>query len=401
MLIPSKRPRIALITHNLSEGGGTATLVTFLYRVLTESGRYSPEIISLATSASDSASVRLLAPDSWFHGPLAQSRKWSGLPFRHVGSYLAEFEFQRYQPRAVLERILEKYDLLQFAVGVPPWVCVAGGLKKPVLLWTATTVWADRAARVRHATLPRRQWMQFMATIAQIYERRALQRADFVFALSEYTFDKIKRFVASERVGLAFCGVDTERFSPSKHPEGEYILCVSRLADARKNVSLLLQAYADLAGRSVSLPYLYIVGGQPPNSILQWVSELGIADRVRILGTQDERELADLYRNAQFFVLPSDEEGLGIVILEAMASGLPVVSTRCGGPETIVLDGETGLLTPVGDAQALADAMTQLIEDPGLRQRMGEAGRQHAVERFSLGVTGKVFLDRYEDLLGE
>ncbi len=121
---------------------------------------------------------------------------------------------------------------------------------------------------------------------------------------------------------------------------------------------------------------------------------------MHLVGVREGAELADLYRHAMFFVLPSDEEGIGIVLLEAMASGLPVVSTCCGGPETAVLDGETGFLTPVGDAQALADAMQHLLDNPALRRRMGQAGRRIAEERFSLDVTGKVFLRKYDELLG-
>jgi glycosyltransferase involved in cell wall biosynthesis len=114
----------------------------------------------------------------------------------------------------------------------------------------------------------------------------------------------------------------------------------------------------------------------------------------------DMSTLAQLYRNASLFVLSSDEEGLGLVILEAMASGLPVVSTRCGGPETAVIEGETGYLTPVRDACALTDAMHMLLDDPALRHRMGQAGRAIAEARFSIAVAGKAYLTCYDTLLG-
>jgi hypothetical protein len=96
-------------------------------------------------------------------------------------------------------------------------------------------------------------------------------------------------------------------------------------------------------------------------------------------------------------VLSSNEEGLAIVILEAMASGLAVVSTDCGGPATAVTEGETGFLTPVGDVESFSAAMQKLISDPVLCQRMGQAGRRVALERFSLAAAGKVFLDKYDE----
>jgi len=238
-----------------------------------------------------------------------------------------------------------------------------------------------------------------MTRIAKLYERRALGQMDFVFALSEYTFDAIKRWVMSGRLGLALCGVDTELFRPSCQSRGNYILSVARFSDPRKNLPLLLQAYALLASRRRLLPDLYLVGELPLGRELRWVRELKIADMVHFLGVKNGSELARLYQNAQFLVHSADEEGLGIVVLEAMASGLPVISTRCGGPKTVVVEGETGFLTPVGDPQALAVAMERLLEDPSLRRHMGQAGRQRAEERFSLEVAGKVFLDKYDELL--
>lgn len=392
--------RIAIVTHNLASGGGTATMTAFLYRVLSDSGRYHPEIISLATSASDTSSVLLRAPRSWKRGPLVHSLEWYGLPYRHVGAYFTEFEFQRYRPCFPLDYLLNEYDLVQFVTGTPPWACTASRLKQPVTLWTATTTWADRASRIQHMSLLWRGWRLLMTRCAQYYERQALRRVRFVFALSKYTLSAVRQWVAPQQVGLAVCGVDTQLFQPTSYNSPDnYILCVARFSDVRKNVRLLLHAYAQLARRQGMLPDLYLVGELPSKNMLQEIDALRVAHRVHLLGVKSGRELAALYQKARFFVLSSDEEGLGIVILEAMASGLPVVSTRCGGPETVVIDGETGFLTSVGSAQALADAMQRLLDDPGLRRRMGQAGRQRAEERFSLAAAGKVFLDKYEELL--
>jgi glycosyltransferase involved in cell wall biosynthesis len=147
------------------------------------------------------------------------------------------------------------------------------------------------------------------------------------------------------------------------------------------------------------VPDLCLIGDPPSDATQVSLQRLGIANKVRWIGSKHGEELAELYRNAVFFVLSSNEEGLGIVILEAMASGLPVVSTDCGGPATAVQEGESGFLTAVGDAAALAGAMEKLLNDSALRARMGEAGRRIATERFSLAVTGKVFLDKYDEVL--
>jgi glycosyltransferase involved in cell wall biosynthesis len=238
-----------------------------------------------------------------------------------------------------------------------------------------------------------------MVPLTESYERRSLMMANRVFALSEYTRDVVERLAGRSKVVFAPCGVDTDLFRPTTNTEETYILCVARFSDARKNVRLLLDAYAKLQDKMPEIPQLYLIGDPPNEDVQAYLRKLGMADKVRLVGPKQGEELAELYRNAAFFVLSSDEEGLGIVILEAMASGLAVVSTDCGGPATAIIDRETGFLTPVGDAGALANAMEELLAHADLRDRMGRAGRRVAEERFSLNAAGKIFLDTYDEVL--
>ncbi len=392
-------PRIAIVTHSLVSGGGTATLTRFLRRIVDDSGRYRADVISLATSAFDRASVRGFSPRSWVRGPLVESGRWCELPYRHVGAIFPEFEFQRYRARRTLDRLLREYDLLQFAVGIPAWMCVAEGLDTCIALWTATRTRADRANRIAGARGVRRFWLPLMTAVTERYERRALRRADCVFALSRYTYESLQSSVESLRLVVAPCGVDTTRFHPRTGDREGYILAVGRFQDPRKNSRLLLEGYSRLCERVTSVPDLVLVGAAVSAKEMRWLQLRGLAARVHVVGNVPDAELPELYRRAGLFVLTSHEEGLGIVILEAMASGLPVVSTRCGGPETVVVDGETGFLTPVGDTETMVDALRRLVESPALRGRMGRAGRRVAEERFSLGATGHVFLEKYDELL--
>lgn len=391
--------RIALVTNQLCLVGGLPTMTGFLYRVLAESSRYQPEIISIATSASDSSSVLLRSPKTWRRGVQIDTLAWRNKRQVHVGAWMSELEFQRYRPRKKLTTLLESYDLVQFVVGSPAWACVARDVKRPVLIWVATTARPDRASRIRHASLGRQVWSAIMLPLTQHYERSALRKADAVFALSQYTRASIEPFVSSKQLILAPCGVDTSLFYPGTSPRQGYILSTARFSDARKNIGLLLNAYAKLCSRMSEVPDLYLVGDLPSTRSQLLLQELRIAKKVHLLGEKDSSELAQLYRDAIFFVLPSDEEGLGIVVLEAMASGLPVISTDCGGPATAVVNGETGFLTPVGNVESLTVAMQQLLDDWQLRERMGQTGRQVAEERFSLAATGEIFLDKYDELL--
>ncbi len=392
------KKRVGLVTNEASLVGGLATMLRFLYCTLEQSGRYEPEVISLGTSASDRASLQLRAPSTWNNAPRIENLPWHDLMFRHAGVWASEIEFQRYKPRRNLTELLQGYDLIQFVVGCPPWVCVAENISRPILLWTATTTRPDRESQMRTGSLARRVWSNLMVPITEHYERRALKMADSVLALSEYTRAAVEPIVG-DKVLLASCGVDTDLFRPSRGPKGDYILCVARFWDPRKNVQLLLEAYALLKQRLPRIPDLYLIGDPPSAQSQQDLQSLGLGENVRMLGPRQGDELAQLYRDAQFFVLSSNEEGLGIVILEAMASGLPVVTTACGGPASVVKEGETGFLTPTGDVAALADAIEKLLTQPELRARMGAAGRKRVETQFSFAAAGKVFLDKYDELL--
>ena len=100
-----------------------------------------------------------------------------------------------------------------------------------------------------------------------------------------------------------------------------------------------------------------------------------------------------LYQNASMFVLASDEEGFGVVILEAMACGIPVVSTRSGGPDDIITDGDDGFLVPLDDASALARRIEELHLNESLNRAMGRRARVTIERRFSEEVAEQAFLD--------
>ena len=389
--------RVGLITHELT--GGVGTMTRFLHRVLSESGQYAPDVVCLATSARDSQSTMVRKPWTWAMEPVVSRREERGMPYLHVGARFTELEYQRYRPRRSLDSVFNRFDILQFVAGAAPWVETAADVDKPKCLWVATTIAGDRAARAASPLSLRRVWWSVMTRVAHRYEQRALMQCDSILALSPYTVRSLSPMVNRE-VSLAPCGVDTALFHPSYEERPDrYILCVARLFDPRKNVSMLLRAYSSLAKRNPSIPDLVLVGEPLSLEGSAMLRKLGIENRVRLQGPTHGDALAETYRGAMMFVLPSDEEGLGIVILEAMATGLPVISTACGGPEAAVIDGATGFLTPVRDQKALESAMEKLIADSDRRDAFGREGRRIAEEKFSIAATGQVFLDQYPGLL--
>jgi len=177
--------------------------------------------------------------------------------------------------------------------------------------------------------------------------------------------------------------------------------CVAGLRPI-KNHRLLLQAFAEAVQR---LPDALLLLVGPPDrlnpsyaeSLKALAQELGLEQCVRFLGSR--ADVPDILRASDVFVLSSDYEGNPLSVLEAMAAGLPVVSTAVGGVPELVQDGATGLLVTAGDAHALAEAIVQMGRDPMRRAVMGDAARQTALQRFDVRVMSRAYAALYQQLL--
>jgi glycosyltransferase involved in cell wall biosynthesis len=123
-----------------------------------------------------------------------------------------------------------------------------------------------------------------------------------------------------------------------------------------------------------------------------------VARFAHLLGVR--RDVPDILNALDTFVLSSDTEGLPLVVLEAMATGLPVISTRVGGVPNVLEEGQTGFLVPAGDEQALRDRAAQLRADPGATRAVGQRARTAAVDRFSAERMQRDYLELYARVLG-
>ncbi|MEE2663871.1 MAG: glycosyltransferase family 4 protein [Myxococcota bacterium] len=396
--------RVALVVPGFEEGGGVPAVALFLARIMRDTGRYEPEFISPVMNSSDPLGVRLLSPRSWLRGVRSERATCHGEPYTRIGACGSELEFQRLRPRAALTELLSGFDLVQIVAGGPAWGWLARDVSVPTAMQVATLAAVERRAVLGEGSVPQRAWRSLMTRITTWLEARGLDGVDAVFVENQWMDDHLREQIGSERVIFAPPGVDTDRFRPSEsaqEPPGPgVVLCVGRLADPRKRVDLLFEAYAGLCARLEDPPRLLLAGGSaPPEASWARARELGVLERIEFRADVPGDELVELYRNASVFALASDEEGLGIVIVEAMACGLPVVTTDCGGPSTSVLDGETGILVPRNDPEAMASALHSLFTDPAQRARMARSARARATEVFSLKAAGQHFIDWYDRTL--
>lgn len=401
-----RRPRIAVVVPALSDQGGVAAVADFIVSAIERSMLYEVKLISLATSSCDASSVLLRYPGTW--GRVCTSDGvWNGRPFIHVGALLSDFEFMRYRHRSALSKELESCDLVQLVCGNPAWALPLCGLGKPVAISCATLAKVERQRALDVGATLQRYWRHSMAVVTDYLDRRALLKVDAIQTMN-FWMSKLARDLNKGRdVLLEFAppGVDTLAFHPqSQRPldTAGYILCVGRLSDPRKNITMLLDAYARLVETMSMPPQLLLAGSSGPNTEF-WdkVHSSNLRDRIIFCANPNKASLIKLYQGAACFALPSSEEGFGMVLIEAMACGVPVVATRCGGPDGIVTDGKDGFLISTDDVEAMADRLYRLLTDFNLNKTMGQLARSTVEMRFSQSVTSKTFLDVYSALLNK
>jgi glycosyltransferase involved in cell wall biosynthesis len=172
---------------------------------------------------------------------------------------------------------------------------------------------------------------------------------------------------------------------PANFPQGRVILTIGRAAASEqyKGTDSLIQAVAQLSAAIPDLHLVAVGGGDDLDRLKNLAADSAAAGRVHFLQGLSRAEIAGCYSRCEIFALPSAGEGFGLVFLEAMAFGKPVVAAASGGAVDLVQDGENGLLVPVRDAAALTSALRRLLEHTALRQALGAKGAAVVRERYS------------------
>jgi len=218
------------------------------------------------------------------------------------------------------------------------------------------------------------------------------QSASRIITVTEFNKNYILEVIGdayTDKIEIIRCGIDTEKFFPEKRESSDIvtILTAGRLIE-KKGISVAIEAFSRLSGSH--RPELRIIGNGPMKEELQrQVEELNLRNKIKLLGEQPQSVVVNEMKRADIFLLPcvtaenGDMEGLPVVLLEAQAMGLPVVSsTHTGIPEGVI-DGTTGFLVPEKDISAIAEKLKILIDKPSLRLEMGRRGRKHIEERFN------------------
>lgn len=229
--------------------------------------------------------------------------------------------------------------------------------------------------------------------------REKVAEAAFVVAISNYNKELIVAECKGqyrEKITVIHCGVDTEVFqdrsavSPSQRGKQPFtIVCVGTLHEV-KGQAYLLEACANLQKKGLDFICHFVGDGSDRQALTSLAEQSGVSARVRFHGQQPREKVAQLLQQADVLVAPSvptsdgRREGIPVVLIEAMSSGVPVIASNLSGIPELVIDEKTGLLTPPRDSAAITNALERYYRDPALRQHLGNAGRQMVTEEFDL-----------------
>jgi glycosyltransferase involved in cell wall biosynthesis len=284
--------------------------------------------------------------------------------------------------------------LIERQLGIP----VLGTIHHPITV--------DRRLEVEHAEgwykrMTLRRWYSFTSM-----QTRVASRLERVITVSTSSFNDIVRDhkVSPERMAIVPVGVDPDVFQPLPEvaPVPGRLVTTASADVTMKGLKYLLEALAKVRTERDDA-HLVVIGKRKPGGASdQAISRLGLEDHVTFVTDVPERRIIELYSEAQLAVVPSLYEGFSLPAIEAMSCGTPLVATTGGAvPEVAGADGDTAMLVPPGDSEALAAKLRWALEEPDLRATVGARGRERIIDRWSWRHTATKTVEQYRIRLGQ
>jgi glycosyltransferase involved in cell wall biosynthesis len=290
---------------------------------------------------------------------------------------LPELEFTHYLGDRRWQQLAAACDLHLAVTGNPLCAARLSLLGRPFLAWVGSDWQGDRRDRVARFPLHRRGLdLMLNAPVLRQLERRALRDpAGRILSISAATARGLERIAGRRLGGVLYRPCNSQLFRPAPHGCVPWRLGFSgRYSDPRKRIGLLLEAVAHLA--AAGHPVRLELCGEPDGRFLRpQLERLGIVDRVQLHPLLSLEDLAAVLQRWDLFVIPSHQEGLCLAALEAMACGVPLLTTPCGGPEELLAEGRSGLLVEPRPA-VLAAAVADLCSDRDRRRQLSQGALQ-------------------------
>jgi glycosyltransferase involved in cell wall biosynthesis len=373
--------RIRLLhLHSSAEVGGTELSSLDLSRQLASNGYEQ--------------AVAFLCPP----GPVSRLYEQEG--FRT--SYLARRPAGPRSPLALVESLVglirlltaERFDLVLLYGMVGNAIGRAARLFRPAVPMAGIIRGLTNTVRVARLRL----WLDRVSLpMIEVYISNSRRVADDLVA---FGFPRTKIRVVPTGIDVDACGPcdrDGAREALGFGLDERLVVCVANLRPV-KNHGMLLDACARLWGQGAEFTLLLVGTGPAEERLQRIVRNASWGEHVQFAGSVPD--VSGLLAAADLFVLSSHSEGLSRSVLEAMAAGLPVVATDVGGMRELVVPDDTGLLVPPEDSEALSRALERLLGDPGLRARMGAAGRTRVATDFDIATVARQLGDTLEEVVG-
>lgn len=367
-------------------GGGAANATKYL---LAEYAKIPGLTVDLVTSAVDGkASVQELSSQVCIHF-VSIGDKRGNLHHQSVGNLLRYTWGGYFAARALMQK--EQYDAVHAFFGVPCGLMALLLTRKSKVPYIVSLRGSDVPGYSdRFAFL-----YAFLRPMVRLVWRRAVA----VVANSQGLLELAHTTDKEQDIKVIPNGVDVQKFRPdaTQRPSDETILTIGATRiTARKGIHFLLKGVAPLIAQYPQLRVEILGEGSEKEELERQVVALGLTEHVRFLGYVSPEETPRYYQRASIFVLPSLNEGMSNALLEALASGLPLLVTDTGGSKELVTEGENGLYIQKESAESIRHALEQLLAERAVRERMGEASRRRA-ETQSWQSVAEQYVDIYKN----
>lgn len=404
--------RIALLGYRSQPyGGGQGVYLRYLSKALVEAG-HSVDVISGPPYPHLDPRVRLIelpSLDLFANGLLSLRPRhlksltniieWTS---KLTGGFAEPYTFGR---RAVkyLRAHRGDYDLIHDNQSLSYGMLEIQDMGVPLVTTLHHPITSDlrialNAARNAWERLLIRRWHSFLNM-----QKKVVRQLHHIVTVSDCSRQDIARDFGLQPAGISLVhnGIDTSVFRPLPEvPRRPMRLMTTCSADAPlKGLRYLLRAYASLLPEFPDLELLVVGTPQPGGHTEKLLAKLGIADRVQFVSGISTEQMVHYYAEAAIAVVPSVYEGFGLPAGEAMACGVPVISTDGGALPEVV--GDAGVIVPVKDADALADALNALLRDPSRQRELGLLGQQRIAESFCWHVCARQMSDYYREVIAD
>jgi glycosyltransferase involved in cell wall biosynthesis len=226
--------------------------------------------------------------------------------------------------------------------------------------------------------------------------KKIWEEANFVYANSQGLAELALKSKPEKEIGVIPNGIDVSEFFPDysqKNPENFTIICVSRITP-RKGIRFLIQAFKNIAARYDYVRMLIVGDGNEKASLEQLVRSLNLQEKITFTGPILHDKVLEYYQKADIFTLPSHNEGMSNTMLEALACGLPIITTDTGGTKELVEDGKNGFIVRMKDSYDLAEKIEKFLLDKSLIEKMGQESRLRA-EKLDWAFVAKEYENLY------